>query len=140
MFTTFTPQVANAQRFGPPALGGVVNVLFVPFAYNDTGIGTYETLFTIPYTAEIVQITLNVVTAFNGTGTNTLDFGTVGALTQFGAAFDASATGQVSTGFAAAQLFTPMTGDIPFTVRYNGTSASAGSATVCVFYIERSQA
>jgi len=140
MFTSFTPQIANNQRFGPPALGGVVNVLFFPFAYNDTGIGTGETLFTIPYTAEIVGFTLNVTTAFDGTGDNTLDFGTVGTLAQFGADFDASVTGQVSTGFVAAQLFTPMTGDIPFTVTYLGTSATAGAGTIAVFYIMRSQA
>jgi hypothetical protein len=140
MFTVFTPQISNSVRFGPPALGGVVNALFVPFTFETTDIDAGAVLFTIPYTAEIVGITLNVTTAFDGTGDNTLDFGTTGALTQFGANFDASVTGQVSTGFAAAQLFTPMTGDIPFTVNYLGTSAAAGAGTICVFYIMRSQA
>lgn len=140
MFTSFTPQIANSERFGPPALGGVVNVLFVPFAYDTTDIDTGAVVFTIPYTAEIVGFTLNVTTAFDGSGDNTLDFGTTGALTTFGANFDASITGQASTGFVAAQMFTPMTGDIPFTVQYLGTSAAAGAGTIAVFYIMRSQA
>jgi hypothetical protein len=140
MFTAFPNQISNSQRFGPPRLGGVVNTLFVAFAYNDTGIGTGEVLFTIPYTAEIVGFTLNVTTAFDGTGDNTLDFGTTGALTTFGADFDASVLGQVSTGFVPAQLFTPMTEDIPFTVTYLGTSPAAGAGTIAVFYIMRDQA
>lgn len=139
MFTAFPNQISNNQRFGPPALGGRVNVLYVPFAYNDTGIGTYEILFTIPYTAEIVGITQNITTAFDGTGDNTLDYGNPADTNAYGDGFDASVTGQVSTGFIASTWFTPFTEDTSFTVIYNGTSASAGAGTICVFYIMRSQ-
>lgn len=140
MFTAFPNQIGNDLRFGPPRLGGVVNVMFLSFAYNDTGIAAGETLFTLPYTAEIVGYTQNITTAFDGTGSNTLDYGTIGALAQFGSGLSAAATGQIDAGFVAAQMFTPLTGDIPFTVRYNGTSATVGAATICVFYIMRSQA
>jgi hypothetical protein len=141
MFGTFPNQISGtSQRFGPPALGGVVNTMFLPFAYNTTSIASGATLFVLPYTAEIVGFTLNVVTAFDGTGTNTLDFGITGALTTFGAAFDASITGQASTGFVASAMFTPLTTETPFLVRYNGTSAAAGAGVIAVFYIMRSQA
>lgn len=140
MFTSFTPQIANDKRFGPPALGGVVNTLFYPFAYNDTGIASGITLFTLPYTAEIVGWQLVVSTAFDGTGDNTLDFGTTGALAQFGADFDASATGATQTGFVASQYGTPMTTETPVTVKYFGTSAAAGAGILFVYYIMRSQA
>ena len=138
--TVFPIQISDSNRFGPPRLGGVVNTWFYPFAYNDTGIASGEVTITIPYTAEIVGWMLNITTAFDGTGTNTLNFGTTGALTQFGAAFDASVTGQAVTGFVASQMFTPMTGDIPLTVQYNGTGASAGAGVIAVSFIERNQA
>ncbi len=140
MFTAFPNQISDSNRFGPPRLGGVVNVMFMAFAFNDATIAAGETLFTLPYTAEIVGFTQNITTAFDGTGSNTLDYGTTGALTQFGSGLSAAAIGQIDAGFVAAQMFTPLTGDIPFTVRYNGTSPTAGAATICVFYIMRDQA
>lgn len=140
MFTAFPNQISNSDRFGPPRLGGVVNVMFEAFAFDTTDIATGAVLFTLPYTAEIVGYTLNIVTAFDGTGDNTLDFGTTGALTAYGVDFDASITGQVSTGFVASAMYTPLTTDIPFTVKYFGTSAAAGAGVICVEYIMRSQA
>jgi hypothetical protein len=140
MFPAFPNEISSSrQRFGPPGLGGVVNVMFKAFAYGDTGIGTGETLFTLPYTAEIVGYTLNIVTAFNGTVDNTLDFGITGTLTQFGQDFNAAATGQASTGFAAAAMFTPLTTETPFLVTYRGTTPSAGAGVIAVFYVMRSQ-
>lgn len=137
VFSPFIPQVKDTDGFAPPLLGGPVNIKFASFAYNTTGIASGATLFTLPYNAEIVGYILNISTVFNGTGTNTIDFGTTGALTQFVAAQSAAATGQVSNGFTPAQMFTPLTGATPFIVRYNGTSASTGAAVVGVLYVER---
>lgn len=140
MFTAFAGQIHNSKLFGPPALGGVVNTLFASFAFGDTGIATGETLFTLPYTAEIVGYTLNIVTAFDGTGTNTIDFGTTGALTTFAAALSAAATGQRSNGFVASAMFSRQAADVPFIVRYNGTSPSVGLAWIAVQYVMRAVA
>lgn len=135
----FLPSVADDKGNAPPLPGGVVNAKAWSFAYNTTGIATGATVFTLPYNAIIIGYLLNIETAFNGTGDNTLDFGTTGALTQFGLDFDASVTGQTSTGFVAAPMFTALTGDIPFTVTYRGTSASAGAGQIAVLYISLSQ-
>jgi len=139
MFPIFLPTVADDKGFGPPLAGGPVNAKVWSFAFDDTGIDTGVTLFTLPFQAIIIGYVLNIKTAFNGTGTNTLDFGTTDALTQYGAAFDASATGQSTNGFVAAGMFTSLAGDIPFTVRYNGTAPSTGVGQIAVLYIAISQ-
>jgi hypothetical protein len=139
MFPVFLPTVADDKGFGPPLAGGPVNAKTWTFAYNTTDIASGATLFTLPYQAIIIGYFLNIKTAFDGTGTNTLDFGTTGALTQYGAAFDASVTGQTSSGFVASQIGAVLTTDVPFTVRYNGTSASAGAGLISVLYIAISQ-
>jgi len=139
MFPIFLPTVADDKGFGPPLAGGPVNAKVWSFAFGDTGIATGATLFTLPFQAIIIGYVLNIKTAFNGTGTNTLDFGTTGALTRYGAAFSAASAVQFTTGFVAAQMFTSLTGDIPFTVRYNGTSPSAGVGQIAVLYIAISQ-
>lgn len=135
----FIPSVADPQGFATPYAGGAVNARVWSFAYNTSGIASGVTLFTLPLNAVIVGMTLNLVTAFNGTGTNTLDFGTTGALTQYAASIDASVTGQTSTGWTASRLCTALATDTPITVRYNGTSASAGKGQLIVFYIGISQ-
>jgi hypothetical protein len=117
----FVPNVADSQGYATPYAGGVINARAWSFAYNTSGIATGATLFTLPLNAVIVGITLNITTAFDGTGTNTLSFGTTGALTQYAASVDASVTGQTSTGWTASQLFTKLATDVPITVRYNGT-------------------
>jgi len=138
-FGVWPNQVKGPDGFGPPGLGGIVNVKFAVFNYNDTGIATSETLFALPLGVEIVGIALNVITAFNGTGTNTLDFGIVGNLTAFAAAINAATLGQADSGWTPSALFTQTTGEDDVTVRYNGTTPSAGKAVFAIFYIERSK-
>ena len=133
----FPNQVVFGDGFGPPALGGAVNVLFASFNSATTGIASGVTLFTIPQNAEIVGYLMNTNVAWNGTGTNTIDFGTTGALTQFAAAQNAGATGQKDDGFVPTQLFVKQTGPVPFTARYNGTTATLGTTFIAVFYITR---
>lgn len=137
MFTAFSPQIHSAEGFGPPALGGVVNTMFKAFAFNTTGVAAGATLFNLPYGAEIIGYVLNISTAFDGSVANTIDFGTTGALTTFAAAIDASATGQLMNGFVPAAMFTRLSEDTPFIVRYNGTTPTAGAATIAVLYITR---
>lgn len=137
VFTAFPDQIQSADGFGPPALGGIRNTLFAAFAYNSTGIATGFAQFTIPYNAEIVGWLVNITTAFNGTGTNTLDVGISGALTTYAAALNPGATGQITAGYVAAAMFTKLTADAAILVRYNGTSPSTGAGFLCVDYITR---
>lgn len=136
-FGVFPNQIVDSEGFGPPALGGVVNVLFASFTSATTGIASGVTLFTIPQNAEIVGFLMNTTVAWNGSGTNTIDFGTTGALTQFAAAQPAGSTGQKADGFVATQLFVKETGPVPFTARYNGTTATLGTTFIKVEYITR---
>lgn len=139
MFGIFPNQIKDVDGFGPPGLGGIINVKYASFAFNTSGIASGATLFTLPNNAEIVLWQLVVSTAFDGTGTNTLDFGTTGALTQFASALAANATGERSNGFDPTQYANRLGANTPVTVRYNGTSPANGAAVLMCFYIERSK-
>lgn len=137
----FPSQVQDSDGFGPPALGGVLNCKAYLFNYNDTGIGSGVTAFTLPYNAEIIAWELIIRTAFNAGTTNTLDVGTTGALTQYlSAGAVLGSTGQAfPAGFVPAQMFSVLAANTPITVKYNqtGTAASAGVGILIAWYITR---
>lgn len=129
----FPNYTQDEQQFGRPLLGGSIAVMYNTVAYTDT---TAKTLFVLPTGAVILQWLVNVTTAFNDSGTDLLDIGGAAANT-YANDLDVSATGQITAGYTAAQMFaTPLTGPVTVTATYTGqnSNASAGAATVAVFY------
>lgn len=136
MFQRHQNIVRDSDNYGKPQVGGAVHVRRKTFAFNTSGIASGITLFYLPAGAEIVDQELIVQTAFDAGDTNTLDFGTTGALTRYAAALAAGSAARVTAGFAVGQ-FGPagaLTARTPYTVRYNqaGTAAAAGAGLVIV--------
>lgn len=123
----------SEQQFGVPLLGGSVGVLYANVTYLTV---TDTLLFTLPTGAVILQWLVNVVTAFNDTGTDLLNIG--GAATStYALSLDVGSGGQITAGYVASKLFaTPLGTDTRVTAKYTGGNgnASAGAATVAVFY------
>lgn len=133
-FGNFNGQtILDDQSFAPPTYGGAEAVKYASVTFTDT---TAKSLFTLPKGAVITGWTVNVTTAFNGSGTDLLDIGTTDA-DAFANDLDLSATGQIVTGFIPAAMFTALTEDTVVTATYTDSAedADAGAAVVCVRYI-----
>jgi hypothetical protein len=129
--------LADSDGFGAPRPGGVMNVKFAPISYTQEGVDVY--VGTLPKGAEIVGWVLNVTTAFNDSGTDLLDIGDATTGNRFANDISLATAGQVVTGFDPDELFTELTGDTGILARYTGQNdnASAGAATIAVYYIIR---
>jgi hypothetical protein len=116
-----------------------VHYLRQDFAYNTTGIGTTATvkIGTLPAGAIVEKVQVKVTTAFNAGTTNQLDVGVSGnddSLVDYTETdVDLTATGSTFIWRGADETFSA---DTPIYVKYTetGTAASAGAATVIVFY------
>lgn len=130
----------NPDGFTHPDYGGTVAVKFAPVTYLN--ISTLpKALFDLPIGAVIVGWIVNVTTAFNGTGTNLLDIGISGTTQKYAVSLNVSATGQITYGFVASQLFaTALTEPSSVQAIYTDGNAnsSAGACTVGVLYMTRS--
>jgi hypothetical protein len=105
--------------------------------WNDPGIATGRLLGTLPETAQITSVHVNVVTAFNAATTNVLAVGTTATGAQIIAGTDAVAgTLGSKVPNVAGMALAPLAVDTPIFVSYtqSGTAATAGRAIVHVFY------
>jgi uncharacterized membrane protein len=116
-------------------IGGVLSAVTTTFAYTDS---TAVTIATIPANSQIVDINIDVTTAFNAASTNTVTVGKTGSAAAFVASTSVGSAGRASvasTGVYSAWADTGSS-DISTTITYSqtGTAASAGAARVTIVY------
>jgi hypothetical protein len=82
----------------------------------------------LPPNAYITNITIDVITAFDDTGTDLLNVGKTGTTNAFVSALDVAATGRKAP--------TILLGGVVQSAKYTGqnANAAAGKASVCVMY------
>jgi len=115
---------------------GVLSAITATIAYTDTGAVTIGTL---PAGAQIVDINIDVTTAFNAASTNTVTVGKTGSAAAYVASTSVGSAGRISV--ATTGVFSAWanvgTSDVDYaTVTYSqtGTAASAGAARVTIVY------
>lgn len=115
---------------------GVLSAITATIAYTDTGAVTIGTL---PAGAQIVDINIDVTTAFNAASTNTVTVGKTGSAAAYVASTSVGSAGRISV--ASTGVFSAWanvgTSDVDYaTVTYSqtGTAASAGAARVTIVY------
>ena len=116
-------------------IGGMLSAVTTTFAYTNA---TAVTIATIPAGAQIVDINIDVTTAFNAAGTDTVTVGKNGSAAAFVAATAVEAAGRASvatTGVYSAWANTG-SGEVDATVTFTqtGTAATAGAARVTIVY------
>ncbi len=108
--------------------------------YNSSGIATAFTIGTIPAGASVLPGSgVHIVTAFNDSGTDTLDIGFVGDTTDadgYATLLLVSAVGFIVLDELATTTNIQQTVTTTVTCRYNGqnTNATAGAADVTIMY------
>ncbi len=121
-----TPRVYHTQQ---------VHYLRKTVNYNDAGIAGGVIIGTLPAGAQIVDIAVNVKTAFNAATTNNLLLGTSAAGNQIATTTDTAAGTagfkRVTTGGA---LTLAADTDVYVAYTQTGTAASAGVATIVIAY------
>ena len=116
-------------------IGGVLSAVTTTFAYTDS---TAVAIATIPANSQIVDINIDVTTAFNAATTNTVTVGKTGTAAAFVTATSVGSAGRASvatTGVYSAWADTG-TSDTYATITYSqtGTAATAGAARVTIVY------
>ena len=116
-------------------IGGVLSAVTTTIAYTDS---TAVTIATIPANSQIVDINIDVTTAFNAAGTDTVTVGKTGSAAAFVASTSVASAGRASvatTGVYSAWADTGSS-DISATVTFTqtGTAATAGAARVTIVY------
>ena len=115
---------------------GQLSAITATIAYTDTAAVTIGTL---PAGAQIVDVNIDVTTAFNAGTTNTVTVGKTGSAAAFVAATSVGSAGRASvatTGVYSAWANVG-TSDIDYatvTFSQTGTAASAGAARVTIVY------
>ena len=109
------------------------------FAYSTEGSAT-STSVIIPANSQIVSVDVNVETAFNDSGADILEIGSVADTDLYVNDTDISAIGSIAMGTAAlcANWKDIGTSDIRIAYIYNGANndATAGAATATVSYLQ----
>lgn len=116
-------------------IGGVLSAITTTVAYTNA---SAVTIATIPANSQIVDINIDVTTAFDAGTTNTVTVGKTGSAAAFVTATDVSAAGRAdvaTTGVYSAWADTGSS-DISATVTFaqTGTAATAGAARVTIVY------
>ena len=116
-------------------IGGVLSAVTTTIAYTDS---SAVTIATIPANSQIVDINIDVTTAFNAVTTNTVTVGKNGSAAAFVASTSVGSAGRASvatTGVYSAWADTGSS-DISATITYSqtGTAATAGAARVTIVY------
>jgi hypothetical protein len=116
-------------------IGGVLSAVTGTFAYTDS---SAVTIGTIPANAQIVNINIDVTTAFNAASTNTVTVGKSGSAAAFVASTSVGSAGRASvatTGVYSAWADVGSS-EVPVTATYSqtGTAATAGAARVTIVY------
>lgn len=107
--------------------------------YNSAGIATAFTIGVMPAGASVVGGGVHIVTAFNDSGTDTLDVGFIGGTTDdnaYATLLDLSAVGFIVLDELAATTNIQQSQTTTVTCKYNGqnTNATAGVADVTIMY------
>lgn len=116
-------------------IAGVLSAITTTIAYTDSSAVTVGTL---PANAQIVDVNIDVTTAFNAATTNTVTVGKSGSAAAFVASTSVGSAGRASvatTGVYSAWADTGSS-EVAVTVTYaqTGTAASAGAARVTIVY------
>lgn len=137
----------NKMRIGDKAnsaLGREESLGFVPVVQSGTILYTEEgaakDICVLPAKSEILDIYVDVITAFNGSGTNLLNLGKAGSDDEFAKDLDVSAAGRVLASSDASQLANLVNiGDDQVTLQAiyadQNSNASAGAARITVLYV-----
>lgn len=102
--------------------------------------GTETVIGTLPANSQIVEIYVDVSTAFDAGTTNTLDLGDGTTADQYADALDVSSAGRLRATSDVSQIGNLVdigTSDVALTATFNqtGTAATAGVAQVTVLYV-----
>ena len=116
-------------------IGGMLSAVTTTFAYTNA---TAVTIATIPAGAQIVDINIDVTTAFNAGTTNTVTVGTSASAAAYVTSTSVGSAGRASvatTGVYSAWANTG-TSDVSAIITYSqtGTAATAGAARVTIVY------
>ena len=116
-------------------IGGMLSAVTTTIAYTNA---TAVTIATIPAGAQIVDINIDVTTAFNAATTNTVTVGTSASAAAYVTSTSVGSLGRASvasTGVYSAWANTG-TSDVSATITYSqtGTAATAGAARVTIIY------
>ena len=116
-------------------MGGVLSAVTATIAYTDS---TAVTIGTIPANAQIVDVNIDVTTAFNAASTNTITVGKSGSAAAFVASTSIGSAGRASVATTGVYSAWADVGsaEVPVTATYSqtGTAASAGAARVTIVY------
>jgi hypothetical protein len=116
-------------------IAGVLSAITTTIAYTNA---SAVSIGTIPANAQIVDINIDVTTAFDAAGTDTVTVGKTGSAAAFVASTSVAAAGRASvatTGVYSAWANIGTT-DVDATVTFTqtGTAATAGAARVTIVY------
>lgn len=128
----------NAGRDHVKALGFATVAQSALVAFGDAGAAV--DVCTVPAGSQIIEIYVDVLTAFNGGGSDLLDLGKAGAATHFADNLDLSSAARLRASTDVSQLanFDDVgTDQVTIQALYAdaGADASAGSARVTVVYV-----
>jgi hypothetical protein len=116
-------------------IGGVLSAVTTTIAYTDS---SAVTVGTIPANAQIIDINIDVTTAFDAGTTNTIEVGNSSNSDAYVTATDVDAAGRasVATTGVYADWADVGTAEVAVTAAYtqSGTAATAGAARVTVVY------
>lgn len=116
-------------------IAGVLSAITTTIAYTDA---TAVTIGTLPANCQIVDINIDVTTAFNAATTNTVTVGKTGTAAAYVTSTSVGSAGRASvasTGVYSAWADTGSS-ELSATVTFSqtGTAASAGAARVTIVY------
>ena len=116
-------------------IGGMLSAVTTTIAYTNS---TAVTIATLPANAQIVNINIDVTTAFNAGTTNTVTVGKTGTAAAYVTSTSVGSAGRASvatTGVYSAWADTGSS-EVSATITYSqtGTAATAGAARVTIVY------
>jgi hypothetical protein len=111
-------------------IGGVVSAVQTTVAFGDT----VDTVGILPAGANILNIYIDVTTAFNGSGA-TISVGTTSSATAFAGATSVTSAGRQSPAFANNWINYNANYDTSIVATVGGSVGTAGSAVVTVKYL-----
>ena len=120
--------------------GDVVITQTASLVFGDTSVNVCR----LPPNSQILEIYVDVTTAFNSGTSNDVDLGVTGALTQFADGLDVSSTGRLRGTSDVSQLTNYQdigTSGITLIATHNaaGTAATTGAAEITVSYAARTE-
>ena len=116
-------------------IGGMLSAVTTTVAFSNS---TAVTIATIPAGAQIVNVHIDVTTAFNAATTNTVTVGTSASAAAYVTSTSVGAAGRASVATTGVYSAWANTGssDVSATITFSqtGTAATAGAARVTIIY------